>query len=1324
VTRFLLTLRKPALAALFAAAVALPVSSQTQPPISPEEKAKKLEELNKKMEELKKQLEDIKKAESKPTTTPAAKPVEGAVPAEASKKMLWRSIGPANMSGRITAISVNPADSTHYFAATASGGLLKTENNGITFTHCFDDQPVVSIGDVCIAPSDPKVVYVGTGEGNPRNSVSYGDGVYKSTDGGKSWTNVGLKKTFQIGKVIVHPKNADTVYVGALGRLYGNSEDRGLYKTTDGGKTWNKVLYVDDKTGVIDMVMDPSDPETLIVAMWERKRDGFDGFFSNDPDQPPDQYGPIVTHGPGGGLFKTTDGGKTFKKINDPAKNDGNGLPTVKTGRMGLNYSAKTKGLIYAIIDTEKVGTGVRAATPYMGIVRNEGKDGIVIEEAVADGPAAKAGLKAGDTIVSCDGTKYDDYAKFLEYVQSKKVGDKLKIVVKRGDKEETLEVTLARRPDEPADEAPAAATEIGVPGFRLARGSEGPRVGTVTAGGPAEKAGIKEGDEITAVNGKVVKSSQDYLAAMGNERKPGDKVKFTVARGDTKKDVEVTLVAGTGQTGGGKGGGRTGGGQGGTRPGAATAQPAGQTLLLPGFAPAFGGEGLKVGTVKAGSDAEKAGVKVGDEIVAVNGKTVTSFREFLTELRTGPRVESPRPAGEKVKITFKKDGKDVVVELAMQDVAVQGTGGGGVQRGASARRPYGLGLGGQQPNVQDRQGKDGYQTGGVYVSKNNGDTWTRVNSVNPRPMYFSVIRVDPNDDNRLYVLGDTTLYLSTDGGKRFGQGPDRGVHADYHAFWIDPANSRHMLIGCDGGTYVTYDRGERWDHLNHVAIGQFYHVAVDNKRPYRVYGGLQDNGSWGQPSATLRSASGPYNEDVVYVSGGDGFVCRVDPNDPDLVYYESQGGAMGRRNFRTGERGFIRPAQREGEESQRFNWNTPFILSSHNSSIFYCASQFVYRSVSKGANLKKISPEITRSKKGSGTAVAESPTNADVLWAGTDDGGLWVTKDGGNNWTAVHDNLIKAGLAKHSHIATIECDRSRAGRAYVCVDAHRSDDDKPYLFVTDDYGATFKSMNGNLPTFGSTRCLRQDIKNGDVFYCGTEFGAFVSINKGESWAKLGGNLPTVAVHEFAQPTVADEIVAATHGRSLWIMDIATIRQMKPDTLKEPVTLFAPTVGVKWRVGQGGESPYSETVRKFVGTNPPRGVFIDYHLTADAKSVSLKVVDATGKAVRDFTNAPKATGFHRVAWQLNRGSGDAIPRTGGAGGRGQGGGQGGGVLVPAGTYRVILTVDGKEFSQLAVVENDPNAIGTTIVAEEEEVVDNQNLQDRKDRKKQLQRIPD
>jgi S1-C subfamily serine protease/photosystem II stability/assembly factor-like uncharacterized protein len=1324
VTRFLLRLRLPALGALAATAVALPfapVQSQVPPPVTAEEKQKKLDELNKKMEELKKQLDDLKKNETKAGETKSAdapKAAEGMIPADAMKKMEWRPIGPANMSGRITAMSVNPADPTNYFVATASGGLLKTVNNGTTFEHLFDREATVSLGDVCVAPSNPDIVWVGTGEANPRNSVSYGDGAYKSTDGGKTWKNMGLTKTFQISKVIVHPKNPDVVYVGAMGRCYGPNEERGLFKTEDGGKTWKKVLYVNNQTGVIDVVMDPKDPETLIVAMWERKRDEFDGFFAGDPKSPPDQYGPIVTFGPGGGMYKTADGGKSFKKLTDEKAKSG--LPTVQTGRMGLNYSHKTKGLIYAIIDTEKGGTGTPVATPYMGLVRDESKDGIVIEEAIGTGPAAKAGLKAGDKILSADGTKYDDYAKFLEFIQSKKPGDKIKLVVLRAAKEETIELTLGTRPDEAggANPEPAPAAPIGVPGFRLARGAESTRVGTVTAGGPAEKAGIKEGDEIVEVNGKAVKTAQEYLAEMGTERKVGDKVKFKIARGTEKKDVEITLVAGVagpagggqrggqgrGGAGGGQGRGGAGGGQGGRGGAGAAAQGGGQagtTLLMPGFIPSTVAEGLKVGTVKAGSDAEKAGVKVNDEIVAVNGAKVETFRGLLTELRTGPQAEDPRKVGEKVKVTFKRDDKEVTHELAMVEMEFQGQGGG---RGANARFPYRLGLGGQQPNVQDRQGKDGFQTGGVYVSKDNGDTWTRVNSVNPRPMYFSVLRVDPNDDNRLYILGDTTLYSSTDGGKRVAAHPSRGVHADYHAYWVNPANSKHMMIGCDGGVYVTYDRGEHWDHLNHVALGQFYHVAVDSKRPYRVYGGLQDNGSWGLPSATLRG-SGPYNEDSISVGGGDGFVCRVDPNDPDLVYSESQGGAMGRRNLRTGERASIRPPQREGEERQRFNWNTPFILSNHNSSIFYCASQYVYRSLTKGTNLKKLSPEITRTKSGSGTALAESPRTPDVVWAGTDDGYVWVTKDSGATWTNVTENIKKAGLPGYRHVASIEGCRTKDGRAYVCLDAHRSDDDKPYLFVTEDYGETWKSIVNNLPAFGSSRVLRQDIKNPDVLYCGTEFGAWVSINRGASWAKMGGNLPTVAVHEFAQPTVADEVVIATHGRSIWVMDITTIRQFKPEVLKEKVTLFAPTNAVKWRpIPSSGDSPNTVVTRKFIGQNPPRGVFVDYQLGEAAKAVSLKIVDATGKPVREFTNAPKAAGFHRVSWAVNRGTGEAIPSPAAGGRGGRGGFTGaGGAPVLAGQYRVSLTVDGKEFSQMVTVENDPNAPAGAIGVEAVEV---------------------
>ena len=719
---------------------------------------------------------------------------------------------------------------------------------------------------------------------------------------------MGLKKTFQIGKIVVHPSNPDIVYVGALGRLYGPNEERGVFKTTDGGKIWEKCFYIDDKTGCIDLRMDPKEPDTLVAAMWERKRDEYDGFFGTAPV--PDAYGPIVTHGPGGGLFKSTDAGKTWKKLTA-------GLPTAKTGRIGLDATAKTKGLLVAIIDTEKGGTGV-ATRVYMGIVGETADKAAKITSVTDGGPAAKAGLKPDDLVTAVDGKAVDSYDAFTAAFQGKNPGDKLKLTVKRDGKEQTIEVTLGERPGEEGAAPPAggggrvgkksggkggerkgggaaaggttATASTPVLGVRLE--ADKLTVAEVVADGPAAKAGLKAGDTITFVDGKKVATVAEYRAALAG-KVTGDKVTVSYVRDKEDKTVEITLgpIPAVG---------------GPTDPPAKAAAPpkdapaqappapaGGPTLPLPGFTPAFDPDAteVKVATVTPGGPADKAGIKVGDVIVAINGNPVENFRGFLTELRVGPRAEDPRKAGDKVKVTFKQGDKTKEVELVLVDTAMQ-LGGGGVARGASATRPFGSGLGGQQANVQGRQGKEGFQTGGVYLSKDFGDTWERVNSLNPRPMYFSLVRIDPTDDNTLYVLGDVPVMLrSTDGGKTFaGLATARGVHADAHALWVNPKSGKHMIIGCDGGFYVSYDKGAAWDHLNTLALGQFYHVAVDNRRPYRVYGGLQDNGSWGGPSHTMRRY-GPVNEDWGYVSGGDGFVCRVDPTDPDLVYAESQGG-------------------------------------------------------------------------------------------------------------------------------------------------------------------------------------------------------------------------------------------------------------------------------------------------------------------------------------------------------------------------------------------------------------------------------------------------
>ena len=1179
-----------------------------------EDRKKQIADVEKQIADLAKKLDDLKK---KPADKVTPTLVAGTIPDDYTKKMTWRSIGPANMGGRVTALAVVESDPSTYFVASASGGLLKTTNNGTTFKHLFDKEATVSIGDVAVAPSDPKTVWVGTGENNPRNSVSYGDGVYKSTDGGETWANMGLKKSFCTGKIIIHPKDPNTVYVGSMGRIYGPNEERGLFKTTDGGKTWSKVLYIDNKTGVIDMRMDPTDPNTLIVATWEMKRDEFDCEFGPSSSWPtPDQYGPAVTHAAGSGIHRTTDAGKTWKKLTDPAANSG--LPTVKLGRVGLDYSHKTKGLIYAVIDTEKVGTGRKATTVYAGVASEDEKGvGLKVTDVYDDGPAKAAGLKAGDVILKMDDKKIADYDAFTAFLAEKKAGDVVKVTVKRG--------------------------------------------------------------------GKDAKDAKETVLEMKLAPRPG---------------TEDTTPKGKGGGGQGKGGGKGGQGGGGQA----------GSMLMPGFTPAVALEGpVKVASVPKDGPAEKAGVKAGMEVVAIDGKEVAGFREFLTELRVGARAENPRQAGDKVKVKFRQDKKDIVVELAMVTTEVQMQFGGGGRGVAPAGKPHLMDntVGGQRPNVQDQQGKDGFQTGGVYASKDNGTTWKRVNSLNPRPFYFSQVRVDPTDDNTIYVLGDTTLWKSTNGGERFSAAPAREVHPDHHALWISPKDGRHMIIGCDGGFCVTYDRGAVWDYVNVVALGQFYHVAVDNRKPYRVYGGLQDNGSWGGPSHVFRP-TGPTNDDWNFLNGGDGFVCRVDPTDPDLVYFESQGGAIGRRNLRTGERGFSRPSPVKQGEQLRWNWNTPFILSSHNPSIFYSGAQYVFRSVNKGTTLKAISPELTRTMAGSMTAIAESPRNADVLWAGTDDGNVWVTKDGGAKWTNVADKFKAAGLPGPRWVASIEPSRTKEGRCYVAFDAHRSDDDKPYLFKSEDYGETWTAITANLPAFGSTRVLREDYVNPDLLYCGTEFGIWASVNQGKSWTQLKANLPTVAVHEVAQPTTANEIVIATHGRSVWIMDVSTLRQMNADNLKAAATLFPPGNATRWRPADRQDSPYSINVRKFFGTNPARGAIIDYALTAPAKEVSVAIIDVTGKKVREFRSAAATVGMHRLEWNLSSGGGGGF---GGPGGGGRGG-FGGGASVPAGGYRVVLTVDGKEFAQPLVVENDPNADPKALIAggaeveqDEEEEVD-------------------
>jgi photosystem II stability/assembly factor-like uncharacterized protein len=1117
-----------------------------QPPASVDPQiGKEIDELEQRLKKLQEKLQAIKDAARPAPAKPMATAEQ--MPAQLDKLFAWRSIGPANMGGRITSLAVCESDPSCYYVATASGGLLKTVNNGSTFTHHFDKEATVSLGAVAIAPMNRDHVWVGTGEANPRNSVSYGDGVYRSTDGGKTWKNMGLKKSFQIGKIVVHPHNPEVVYVAALGRLYGPNEERGLYKTIDGGKTWQRIWFLDERTGVLDVVLNPANPEMMLLAAWERQRDEFDSFLG-DARAPAagDMYSPSKTHGPGSGLYRSIDGGKTWAKVT-------HGLPAAHLGRIGLDWHRKNPNLVFAIVDSEKGGTGLPPSKAYLGVAAENTPQGLRIASVQKDSPASRAKLLKGDRLLSLDGKDLKTLADFLVLLQPRQPGDKIKLSYERGEKKDTAEITLAARP--------------------------------------------------------------------GVNTRGQNRATLAVQAEDSEDGVILTEV-------------------------------------------------LEKGA------ADRAGLKVGDVLLTLDGMKLETM-VVLRKLLAGKRV------GDKAKLTYRHGTEKKEVEVTLD--LPPGTPG----------RPYAGRLGGQRPNVQDQQGPEGNETGGVYRSTDGGETWTRVNSLTERPFYFSVIRCDPNDENTVYALG-VPLYRSTDGGKTFSpDGINTGVHSDLHDMWIDPKDSRHLLLGSDGGVYVSYDRAAHWEFLDHLALGQFYHVDVDARRPYHVYGGLQDNGSWSGPSQTLRP-SGPTNGDYRFVNGGDGFVCRPDPTDPDIVYAESQNGMMFRRNLRTGEAKFLRPRIRAGASKYRFNWNTPFLLSHHNSHIFYAGGNYVFRSVKQGDDLQIISPEITRTRRGSATALAESPRNPDVLWAGTDDGAVWLTRDGAKTWTDLSDKFKAAGLPGPRWVASIEASRAAAGRCFVVFDAHRSNDDEPYVFVTDDYGHSWRSLRANLPT-GSTRVLREDLRNPDLLYLGTEFALFASINRGAAWFKINGpTLPTVAVHEIAQPTTADEIVAATHGRSLWVLDVTTLRQLRAAHWKGQAELFAPAPVTRWHLDFTREGMFRTGTRHFVGQNPPRQAVFDYLLPKKAEKLSLKVLDPYGNVVRDLdVSKEKDAGIHRVNWDLVSGP---APKGAPPGTR----------FTPyaqpanPGTYRIVLDADGAAFSRIVNIEPDPRTQKPGTIADEGE----------------------
>ena len=1000
------------------------------------------------------------------------------------KPFRFRSIGPASMGGRIDDIAVSESDPSVIYIGYAVGGVFKSNNNGTTFTPVFETYGTASIGDIAIHPTNPDIVYVGTGEANNRQTSSFGDGIYKTTDGGRTFTNVGLKETQTIARIVIDPKNPETVYVASPGHLFGSNPERGVFKTTDGGKTWNKVKFIDDDTGFTDIAIDPSNSNILYAASYQRRRNGccFNG------------------GGPGSALWKTTDAGKTWTKLTSGS------LPTGTYGRIALDVSRSNPNVVYVQIEAGPTGAPAPA----------RGADPTASTEATPPGAAAVPA---------------------------------------------------------PGAAAPAAG----------ARGA----------------------------------NPQQAAAARG-------------------------------------------GGGGGGRGGYNWCNNAG-----PGLGFGRGGDGA-----------------------------------------TPPPLDAAR--------------------------------------------------------------------GGVFRSDNKGTSWTLVSNCDSRPMYFSQLRVDPSNDKAIYVAG-LPVAKSLDGGKTFATLDDVGGHGepghvDQHAIWIDPRNPKHLMIGNDGGLNISWDQGKTWDFVNTMATGLAYWVSADMRHPYFVYTGLQDNGSWGGPSAT-RTTNGILNSDWFGIGGGDGFQTAVDPTDFNIVYTESQDGNTNRYDLRgTGRSGSIRPrgpgergrgfggggrgaagaegatsargatgaAGAEGaptaateeqtptppqqaagafggrggppnvlnagaNDAYRFNWNTPFMLSPHNPSIVWLGGNRLFKSYNRG-DTWVASPDLTKNidrntvalmgvpgdrtqlSKNDGVvsystiiSISESPVLPGVVWAGSDDGNVQVSRDSGATFTEVGKAM--PGLpANHQYwISRIDASHFDAGTAYVAVDGHRSDDLKPYLFVTHDYGKSWTSLANNLPAFGNIQVVREDPKNRDLLYVGTEFGLYISLDGGKQWQRFMNNLPTARVDDILVHPRDNDLIVATHARSLWIADDITPLQQMASVGSQDVVLFDIRPAIAYLADrQRGQQTGGQ--KAFVGENPLRGTAISYYLKSPAAGdVKITIADATGKTIRTL-DGTKEQGINRVQWTLT-------PQP--LGGRGfGGGGRGGGPAVEPGTYIVTLSANGKTLTKPLTVLQD------------------------------------
>jgi photosystem II stability/assembly factor-like uncharacterized protein len=634
-------------------------------------------------------------------------------------------------------------------------------------------------------------------------------------------------------------------------------------------------------------------------------------------------------------------------------------------------------------------------------------------------------------------------------------------------------------------------------------------------------------------------------------------------------------------------------------------------------------------------------------------------------------------PAGDKGRIgldVYRRDG-NLICALVEADARTPGRRGGG-------------GRGAANPDAKN----------GVYCSTDRGESWEQRSTTNNRPMYYSQIRIDPNDPERMY-LGGSDLFRTSDGGRTFTNDAADGVHLDHHALWINPNNSDHLLLGSDGGVSISWDRSDNWFQFRNLPLAQLYEVGIDMREPYHVCGGLQDNGSWCAPSDTW-SNQGIRTRDWYNVGSGDGFFTVMHPTNPSVMFAESQGGNLSRVDLETGERARMRPTGRPGADGEmpdlRWNWDSPVMLSAHDDNTIYIGSNVLFKSTDMGQSFAAISDDLTyaidretlsimgvpgsvpqlslndgQSSYGNLTAIAESPVDESVLYTGSDDGRLHVTQDGGATWTDITQNV--EDLPANTYVTRVVASAGRVGTVYAAFDGHRSDDFEAYVYVSEDFGSEWRRITSGLPAI-SVNALAQHPDNTNLLFVGNEVGIYVSVDAGEQWVHMDSNLPTVPVDDIKIHPRENDLVVGTHGRGIWIMeDIGPLEHLSTSALTANAHVFP----IRRATSYNSYTPQGWTPGIFAAPNPEAGARIRYHLAASADDVSIKVTDPTGQPIRTL-DADGDQGFNEVMWDLRLVENDADDEPMSPGPR-----------VMPGTYLVELTTGDEIVQSEVTVRLDP-----------------------------------